>query len=336
LSQLIRDEEWNFDRVPLERVAEALVYEFCRREDWIRDAIKDHVAGAAKDEPQSKPGDAVYVREDTINVTEVRRQWSVEDRNPRKEIPVRGGKKARKRRQKVLLISARRAPRPGRVNPFVYYDLEIVLSKNFPCPYLDDPKAVATLEIREGMSLPAVHDLRTSSQWASVPNTPMHKLTQRSPLLQGGRWLVSKKNGELITHYRGDVFREFAVAIDFTRTNDDLCRAFRLFLKRARLDYALPEARPNDRLSRGRPLWLTENDSCEGLQALTAERLIQAFGSSIKASQYRKEIRSATKCKMELWSTDQVTPKDLRRAAKRCSKVAARLFRSKKKRKRGF
>ena len=132
---------------------------------------------------------------------------------------------------------------------------------------------------------------------------------------------VSEPNGSPIEVVRDELaWRKFALAIDFARPDEELLIDFGIFLKDAREKNRLEAEKKVDRRSRGGvPSWLNSRYAWDSLNALGAQRLIEAFaGDHRLAYRYQQERLGA--------GASASTGKELKRAAGRVPSVVEKLF----------
>jgi len=198
-------------------------------------------------------------------------------------------------------------------------------------PYLSDPGAFAMVEIHEGMYLPGIYDLKSSIQRVNLEaDSPIWHLAD-SKFRHMVTWMVSEPNGQPIELSRNDQsWRKFALAMDFSRPDEELQEDFKRFLNEARKNYSLPASKKSERLTRGRPLWLTTRFCQDALNALGAHRLVAAAQNDINdAFSFAKQRLAVLNAEGHAdyhWSLDYSTKKELSRAAKKYPAAAARLF----------
>ena len=288
----IEDDEWDFREVQPDRLGEACVYEYCRSEDWVKEAVLNCSPQVVNGAHRQLPFDRDYVFKRRIDLNRLRERWHLSGFSNSEKQSSAGGvlpSASAKSLRTVFEIGARREPRPGPYNPFLHHDRILTLGMGFPnLPYLRNPNSFALVEVHEGIALPGVYDLKSSEVWAKLkPDSPvwLHADAGSSRKLQ---WIVSEPNGRPIELSRNDPFRKFALAIDFTRTDEELKDSFGRFLKEARKTYGLSPLK-SGRLTRGTvPAWMTPKFCAVALAALGAHRLIRAFeGKSGKAFRHR-------------------------------------------------
>lgn len=325
----IEDDEWDFRGVPPDRLGEACVYEYCRSEDWVKDAVRNCPAEVANKAHRQVPLDRDYVFKRRMDLNRLRGRWYPSGfTNSEKKSSAGGGlpPPSAKSLRTVFEIGARREPRPGPYNPFLPHDRILTLAMGFPkLPYLCNPHAFALVEIHEGMAIPGVYDLKSSEVWAKLKPDSTVWLRRDAGGSRKLQWIVSEPNGRPIELSRNDPFRKFALAIDFTRTDEELQESFGSFLKEARKTYGLP-ALKSERVACGSvPFWMTPRFCADSLAALGMHQLIRAFnGKSGAACRHRLERLKAISPDLQAPQYRQ-TPEFLR-AAKKYSGVARKLF----------
>lgn len=317
----IRDEEWNFGILHEKQTREAMVWEYCRSQEWIKEAAvvrrRKSDASTLTTAVQTGLARKLDVAQRPMSTDAVRQIWSL----PPPEKPAATQKSDTVR---VVEIWAERSPRAGRVNPFIDYELHIMLGPGFPkFPYALAPRPLAVLEHFDVLHLAAVHDLEVNSVTTTL--SPTHLLAANSEHSQNIRFHFSEKNGlpvEVAPNEAG--WRKFALAIDWSRTDEEIQLSFREFLKAARKKYDLPSTiAKSSRPGRGGvPNWLTVRYATEHLEILGAHRLIEQFdGDAAAAFQHYKQRLTALKR-----SGPYVSVKEMKRAAARFPLAVGKMF----------
>lgn len=320
-------EEWDFRTLATGHEAEAFVYEYCRSEEWIRQALKSPPSLSYDSEYGLFSSDRdVHIRELRIDVNQARAQWHRPWRTRLKgEKSDEVAANASPVWQRVTRIFARRDPLPGRYNPFVHHDRVLTLGTGFPdLPYLRNNGAFAPAEIRHGLAVHGVHDLGGSFLAKKFPKN--HAIWQEAQ----GRfrdkrvWTFSAPNGERIELARNDAeWRRFTLALDFSLPNEEIEAAFRDFLEEARVKYDLPVADKEARLSRrGIPTFMSPRFCFDSLRSLGAHRLMMAYeGDRVRAYHYLGKVSDEI-AKKTLFAG----PKELARSAARYPLARQKLF----------
>lgn len=324
----IDGEEWDFRSVPDQRVREAFVYEYCRSAGWLTRAVKERVHPCKDQDVRFIPFEDLYVRKINIDVEAARRAWNMDPPNRSKKGAKQGAPKAPKK--PVYEISARLTPKTSPLNPFIYHDRIFTLGMGFPDrPYQSNPDAFATVEIYEGMELPGVYDIKTDVQKITLKaDSPVWHLA-KSKFRDKAFWLNSEPNGQPIKLPGNDQsWRKFALAIDFSLSDEELKEAFGSFLNQARENYDLKMVEKSERRARRVPPWLTLRYARDGLSALGAYRLIMAASGDeeIAFRGAREQLRIQHSRRGQRWNSPFMSKKELSRAAKRYPDTFAKLF----------
>jgi len=201
-----------------------------------------------------------------------------------------------------------------------------MLGPGFPeFPYALAPKPVAVLEHFEALQVAGVHDLEVNSLGKTLSSA--HLLAANSKHAQSIRFHFAERNGLPVEIAPNEnTWRKFALAIDWSRTDEELQLSFQEFLKTARENYDLPSpAKKPSRPGRGGvPGWLTERYAVDHLSAIGAHRLIERFnGDGAAAFQHYTQTLKALKRK-----GPYVSIKEMRRAAGRFALAVGKMFRS--------
>ncbi len=328
----IRDEEWDFDRIPINRLNEAFVYEYCRSEARITDAIGACPMAVVEADTDIPEGN-IHVRKRRIDINKARCEWKRQAATSNADARGLGAESplSLRRPKTVYEIFIRRGGPDRPRNPFIHYDCNIILSAKFPLqPYTTDPAGFGLIKLREAIALPAVYDLKSCAVWVRIPRDHPFRNHINSKFSHKIQWVVSEPNGASIELSKNDpVWRRFAVAIDFSRPDMEVCADFARFIKDARSVYKLPACKKSERLTRGVPqvpLWLSDRFCQDSLDALSAHRLVQACGNAKAALQFRAERLQSLKAVRERWTANYKSPKEFLRAAARYTAVSKKLF----------
>ena len=318
----IPDDEWLFDNVPDEQLFDAVVWEYCRTQEWIINAVKS--APIKSSRPMQKEA-AEDVEFGSLEV--FCRQMTARDlRRKRASISEKENTACADNEAEISVVEilARTVNPSKTVNLFIAHNLQIILGPGFPeQPYLQGPPKVAFLKHIDAMQLDGILDLQHNTicvreEKISLPDHFAHT-KNFSKMVR----YVTEKNGLPIEIARNeDGWRKFALAIDFSRTNEDLQLEFGKFLKTAREEYKIPSLRKSTRLQRGMPWWNTWRHNMDALNSLGAHRLIEAFqGEQTAAYRYATNRRNAKKLAPAYRSA-----KEMKRAAAKVDAVISRMF----------
>lgn len=315
----IRDEEWDFRAVPDERLAEACVYEYCRSHDGLKRAVHEYKPSALDSDALEQD---VLVRARAINIEGAHRRGKGIHRNG---IAAADGRKdpANNRSEKLRdvweIFIRHRQPGQEQI-PFRNYDRVITLSKGFlKFSFLSDPNALGLLKIHDGITLPAVLDLKGCYIGFTLDRLAHLRRFFDSKFSGAISTTLSEPNGSPLQFSREDPYlRKFTLGIDFSRTEAELREAFGQFIKEARKNYAIPLPDVSDRPVRGSvPSWLNGKFCAHALNALGAYRICDAFAEDYDGAFTFVKERIKVKGSDVPGDFHYSSKKELRRAAAR-------------------